>query len=150
MSQAGHQPCPYRIARDDHDDGNRLRRPSQLLDRLIAVGRDDVELETDQFGDHHGQPLEARFRQPRFDDEILALDVAELAEMLPKRLQIPRFGGVRVSEVADAPDLRRRLRLAGERQGEDDSGEGDREHRVLQRPEASKIARGLRTSIWSS
>src|SRR5439155_16704227 len=125
--QTAHQLRPDWIARADHDDGNRWRRSLKLHDRPIAEGRDDVNLETDQLGRQLRKSLETRFRRPGLDDEVLPLDVAEVAEALPKRLQVPRCGGVRVSEMADAPDLRRLLRIAGERQREDAEGEGSGE-----------------------
>jgi hypothetical protein len=124
-SQAPHQSHPDRIARADHDDGNRLRRPRQRRDRRIAEGRNDVQLEADELGRQRRKPFEARVRQARLDDEVLALDVPEVAEALPKRFQVPGFGGVCVSEIPEAPDLRRLLRLAGERCGEDADHKGD-------------------------
>ena len=123
MSQTAYQPRPDRIDHDDHNDGNRLRRPRQRHDRRIADSRDDVQLETDQLGRQRRKALVARFRGPGLDDEVLAFDVAEVTEALPKHLKVPRFGGVAVAEIADAPNLARLLPLGGERRGEETAGE---------------------------
>lgn len=65
---------------------------------------------------------------------------AEIAEALPKRLQVPRCGGVRVAEMGDAPDLRRLLRIAGERQRGDAEGEGSGERGASGRHAATVCA----------
>ena len=90
----------------------RRRRLLQRHDRPVSERRDDVHLQTDELGRQFRQSLEARFRRPRLIDEVLPLDVAEIPEAMPKRFQVFRGGGVRVSEMADAPELRRLLRIA--------------------------------------
>ena len=55
-SQTAHQPRPDRIARADHDDGDRLRRLHQRFDRCIARGRDDIHLETSQLRRQRAKP----------------------------------------------------------------------------------------------
>ena len=63
---------------------------------------------------------------------------------MPKRFQVVRGGGVRVSEMADAPELRRLLHIAGDRHREDAEGEGsgERDRRAHHRRAAEKISQG--------
>src|SRR4029450_9588719 len=62
----------------------------------------DVGLEPDQLGRQGGQPVIVPIRPSRFDDEVLALDVAEVTESLPQGLELARVaGGRRDAEEAD-------------------------------------------------
>ena len=52
-----------------------------------AVGHDDVDLEPHQLGRELGKPVVLALRPAELDDEVLALDVAELAQARPECLQ---------------------------------------------------------------
>ena len=74
-----------------------------------GVGRDgdqDVGLETDQLDGEIGESLQLAVLVPVFDDDVLALDVAELAQPLLECLQARRIGARRdAGEIADASHL---------------------------------------------
>ena len=90
-------------------------------DRRIRPRHDDVDLEPDQLGRESGEPLVLSLRPSVLDHDVLALDVAELAQPSPERLDemLGRHGRGRGHEEADPIDLPRLLRLGGERRGEE-------------------------------
>ena len=46
----------------------------------VAVGHDDVDLETNQLSRQLGEPVILALRPAEFDDDVLAFDVAEVAQ----------------------------------------------------------------------
>jgi hypothetical protein len=99
---------------DDGDCGSGLLRGSR---RTYAMGHDHVDLEEDEFGREIGEPLGPPVSPSLLDDDVLALDVPELAQPVPKRLEVDResLRSWCVAEVPDAPHLFRGLRFSGER-----------------------------------
>src|SRR5262249_10648946 len=76
---------------------------------------DDVDIHADQFGREFRQLLDA-FRPAELNDNVLALDVAVIAQSRPQRLDPTcrsRSGGE--TQEPDARDLRRLLRTRRER-----------------------------------
>jgi hypothetical protein len=92
---------------DDGDDRGRLLRGTCSL---RPMGHDGVNPETNQFGRQLGQPVILFFCPTVFDDEVLALDVAQLAQAGPQRFQ-PACDACdrRRTEEPDPGDLRRLL-----------------------------------------
>ena len=87
---------------------------------------DDVDLQPDQLGREVGQPVEPTLRESILDDDVLALDPPELTQPFPERLAGTAVTGGRAGrEEADPIDLPRRLRLGGERRGEEAEGASD-------------------------
>ena len=54
--------------------------------RERPAGHDDVHLEPEQLGREVGEPLGLPLRISILDDDVLALDVAEVAQPLAERL----------------------------------------------------------------
>src|SRR4029453_18327012 len=74
-------------------------------------------------GRKSGEPLGLRVRKSILDEEVLALDPPELTEPFPERLASTGVtGGRAASEESNAVDLPHRLRLDGERRGEEAEG----------------------------
>jgi len=82
-------------------------------------GYDDIHVETDQFGREAGEPVELSLGVPEVDREVLALDVAELAQSPLKSLIERRDPGGRGRQHTDPPHPSLLLRLGGERRGEE-------------------------------
>src|SRR5207245_9154277 len=80
-----------------------------------ACGRyDDIDIGIPQLGGELRKVSIALFGRARFDHDVAALDVAEIAETLPKSLD-QGIGKRERGEIADLPDLPRLLRLHSER-----------------------------------
>jgi hypothetical protein len=54
--------------------------------RRCAWGRDDINLERNQFGRKSGVPLGLSLRIPVFDQEVAALDVTDFTQSLEEGL----------------------------------------------------------------
>ena len=109
--EAGRQ----RIARE-HDDRNRRGGVLRRDDRLVPEGHDDVHLEIDQLAGQRIHDVVPAFAEPILDHHVLFIDVTELAEALHEGFLASRSAD---GQEADARDLRRRLRLGGERRDEE-------------------------------
>jgi len=115
-AQAVDQPGLDRIAREDHDDRDGLRRGLRGQ-RGRARGRDDhVHLEPDQIGGEGGQPLDVALGPAVLDLQVLPIDPAELAQAAQEGSQplLDRFTS-RGAEIANTVDLARGLRFGGMR-----------------------------------
>ncbi len=120
-SETGHEPVANRIAHSHHDDGN----GGGCLLCGTASRRshrdDDIDLETGEFGRQSRKALDSPVRRSVFNQDVLALHIAVLAQSLPqgvdprrlKRLERP---GHQVTYPCNLPRL---LRFGGERRGED-------------------------------
>ena len=92
---------------------------------------DDIDLETDELGRQVEQPFTPALGPAFLDEDVLVLDVAELAQAVPKGLdgyRGPLCAGA-VAKEADSPDRPRRLRLGRQwrrQEGEDESHHRDR------------------------
>jgi len=123
--KARHEPLRDRIGDDRHDNrdhgGGTLRG-----DRLARPGDDDgVNLRVDQLGNESRQTLRVAIREGRPDDEIPPLDIAQLAHPLDERL--PGNSPCRIRADAQhthVVHLPGRLRLGGERRGEEAARQG--------------------------
>ena len=97
-------------------------------DRGGSPGHNHLHLEPDQLGRQVGEPLRLALRIAVLDDDVLALDVAQVAQTLPEGLHTcwGRDGrGERRTEPTDPVHFRRLLCLGDERRHEDTQGEGD-------------------------
>ena len=70
------------------------------------------------------EPLCPPLRIAQLQDEIVPLNIAEIAEMLPEYLHIGIGAGTPATEPTDAMHFRRRLRLGGERRHKDGKARG--------------------------
>jgi hypothetical protein len=84
VRQAGDEPLPNRITGARHHNRDRARGVLGRPDRVAAPRHDDVHLEPNQLGRQVGEPLVPPLRIPVLNDEVLALDVVELAQTLPE------------------------------------------------------------------
>ncbi len=119
-AQAVDKPGLDRIAREDHDDRDGLRRGLRGQ-RGRARGRDDhIHLESYQIGREGRQPLDVALGPAVLDLHVLPVDPAELAHPSQERGQSLLDGFARRgSEITDPVDLARGLRLGGMRCRED-------------------------------
>src|SRR5262245_36263631 len=112
MGQARNHTLPDRIADSAHDDRDGLRGPLRLECGLGAPGEKEVNLEGHEVLGQLTEPLVAPFRVPILVADILVLDVAELSESLPERIDWwERLDG----QDPDRRDLPGRLRVDGDR-----------------------------------
>ena len=85
-------------------------------------GDENVDLASDQLGRERRKSLGSTLRVTDLQDDVAALDVTVLAETLKERSESD-VGACSFPEPAcqeaDPPDLPRRLRLGGERRGQD-------------------------------
>jgi hypothetical protein len=142
--KAGDQSARHHVAADRHDDGDRRR--GLLHDPDARPARDDdVRLEADQLSGERGKPIILALRPPVLDDDAPVLDVAEVTESLPQGPDLTSVAGLGGGpEESDARHLSRtRLRLGGERRGqeaaredrhEDTSGHFERTERTPRGP----------------
>src|SRR5262249_56496829 len=79
----------------------------------VPGGDDHVRLELDEFRGEVGESIELAMGEFEFEHEVVALDVAKVPQALDEGIDLRRSGGP--GQVAEAPDLPRRLRLSGER-----------------------------------
>ena len=78
----------------------------------VRAGDDHVHLQLHKFGRKVRQPLHVTIRLPALDDEVAALDVAEIAQPIFERVEQRRNRlGRRPQEKAHPIHLRGRLRL---------------------------------------
>src|SRR5262249_22293540 len=95
MRKARDEPEPDWIGETHSHDWD---RPSGALGRQGCRRRyrcDDVDLEPDQLGCESREPVELALRRSKLDDDIPALNPAELAQPLRKRRGVARAEGAR-------------------------------------------------------
>src|SRR3990167_7534436 len=92
-------------------------------------GNDELDLLADQLGGQVVEPVDPALRPAPFDDEVLALHVAEIAQPPAEGLDdVGNTGGERnEAEEADPVDLGRLLCIRSDRRGEDAEREGEDE-----------------------
>ena len=88
--QAGHKPAPDGITDGNHDDRGCLRRLLGRQGRRRARGNEDIYLETNQLGRQAGESVGRPWCAPAFNDDVLALDVTELAQPLTQWAHLVR------------------------------------------------------------
>ena len=103
--QAGDESVADGISRQRHHDRSRWSGAHGRAGGCRHVGHDDVALELDEPGGQTGQLVRGLSGIAPVDDDVLAFDVAELAQSLPERLRWLGPGGVQTQQDADAPDL---------------------------------------------
>jgi hypothetical protein len=88
----------------------------------------DVHREADELRRQLREAIECPLGVAHLQADILALDIAELAEPLPEFVKAPLEGDIRLTAVAQETHQRdRRVRLRGrhQRHAEDAQGQGD-------------------------
>src|SRR5215470_16217586 len=128
MRQTRDEAGGQRIAARCHNDRN-LAGCLLGCDRCRRSSRDDhVNLEPEQFFREARESLWPTVSRAILHDDVLSLRISELLEPLPECLQV---GGVRCSrydfQQTDTIDLSRRLRLHGDRRGEEPTSERAKE-----------------------
>src|SRR5438128_332907 len=91
-SEARHEPAGHRVADGYEDDWN---RPGRVLGRDSRRRRErhnEIDLKPDEFGRQLRQLPESAFRPSVLESDVPTLDMAELAQALPEKLE----GGRRV------------------------------------------------------
>jgi hypothetical protein len=125
--QAGDQPVADRIDRDRNDDGNRRRGVLGRLGSRRTRREDQVDLQINQFGREGWEASRLAFGGPQLDQEVLSQHIAEVPHRLHERVELHeseattrrRLGG----EKSKSGDPCPRLRLGGERCGEETNGD---------------------------
>ena len=105
-----------------HHDRDRVRRVLGRADRAGLRCHKHVDREPDQLGREVGEPFVLSLRLAVLHDEVLAFDVAELAQPLSERLLIGSLSGRARREPIRCTSL---LRVSGERRRKEAQGEGD-------------------------
>jgi hypothetical protein len=83
------------------------------------VRHEHVRLPPDELGGQLGKTLIVPLSPPELDEEVLALDIAEISQCCPEGLHLAGIAGRRGRAQEGNPvDLPRRLCLSGERRGE--------------------------------
>src|SRR5882724_8954691 len=97
------------------------------INRGIPCCNDDINLGEDQIGREVWQERGPHRRMACLDDNVLSLRVAQLAQPLPKRLEMGRGPDDRGAEPEhpDAGDSPWRLRLGGMRHREESESKSD-------------------------
>jgi|SRR6516225_9671007 hypothetical protein len=71
-----------------HNDGDGLGRFFRLADIRYGSCNKNINLELYQFGDETWDALLVTFSRAILDDDIFALDISEISQSLPKRLDV--------------------------------------------------------------
>src|SRR5829696_6865111 len=78
--EAGNETEPNGVANIDHDDGNSRGRFTSRRRRRRRRRDDDGHLEPDQLGGEGGEPVKIAPRKPIVDNDVLALEMAEISQ----------------------------------------------------------------------
>jgi hypothetical protein len=127
VGEAGHEAAAHGIGNLQHDDGDGRGRLPGGLGRTGHVRHDDIYSEPDQFRRERGQLVIFALGRSPLDGDVLALDVAELAQPLPEGLRCILRGRIEGQQDPDPRHLRRPLRISGEWRRED--GKSKRHHK---------------------
>src|SRR6266542_3374680 len=122
--ETGHVAAADWVRVAHEDDGNRSGRS---LGRPGVDGRrrdDEIDLEADEVLHQAREPVKSPFGPAVFDDDVLTLDPAEIAQTLPKRFERMRPHGRAIPDKSDAIALPSLLRPYGQRRGEKTAGQG--------------------------
>src|SRR5262245_36488433 len=130
MGEAGDESLPNRISGARHHDRDRVRGVLGDADRGSAHAHQHVHRELDQLGRSVAEPLGTALRSPQLNNEILPLDIAEVAQTLPKSIQ-NLWGRAPTMEQTNPVHLCRLLRRGGERRHEDAKRKQDGERHRL-------------------
>jgi hypothetical protein len=121
LRQAGDIASSNRVEvhRGDHDRTRGGGLPSGLQRDLRPGSHDDVNIQAHELGGEGGKPSDIASSVPELDDEILALDVPQLAQTLDHGLVEGRGPRIDRGKDSDGGHPSRCLRLGGERRGEE-------------------------------
>ena len=78
---------------------------------------DEIKFEPDQFARQPGEPLHPPVCGSVLDDDVLALDLSDLAQALPEGVDFSRGPGRSIEQVPDTGDVTGRLRMGNARRG---------------------------------
>ena len=132
------------VANGRHDNGYRRGRALGHKRPRYRMGHDDVNLEANQLGRQIGEPIALPLRPSVLNDNVLALHVAEVTQARPQCIYPARETGSGLGTQEPNPrDLRRLLRIDGERRYENAQGEDDDNDE----PEHAEPNRGLLGSM---
>jgi hypothetical protein len=123
--QAGDESCPNRISGACHHDRERARGVLGCTGRCGSYGHKHVDVEPDQLGRQVGEPFILSLCPTVLDDEVLALDIAEVAQPLPEGIDrgITIRAGKARTEPPDPVHFPRRLCDSDQRCHEHTQGE---------------------------
>jgi hypothetical protein len=116
-----HESRRDRVESAEHDDGNRRRRGLGRPDARTADRDDDIDSELHQVARQRRKPVELALGVSPFDDEVLAFDVAQLAQGPRdpgRRRPLVRWQRGCLVEQAQAVDPSRLLRRGAKRHDE--------------------------------
>src|SRR5215470_13798959 len=100
--EAGDESVANGVAHAPHDDGNGAGHLHGCPGHGSVLGDDDADAGADEVGSELGQTVVVAFRRTLLDDEISALDPAEIGECLPVRGKTLGVDGRRgVPQVTD-------------------------------------------------
>lgn len=105
------------ITVNQKDDGDSSGCPRRSSGFGCGPCDDEINVAADQIRGQTGEALESSLAVPVFQGDVLALDPAEIAQTLPKR--IIQVRGWTIADHADSPDFPRLLGLGGERRSEE-------------------------------
>jgi hypothetical protein len=114
--EACHQTGAYRIADRHHHERDRGCRLLYCQSGRCACGYEQINLESDEFGDQGRKLLIVSFGPSIFDQDVVAFEVAEVTQPVTQWLdEIFLKGSGRVPQEAYSRDTRRLLRPCPER-----------------------------------
>src|SRR5262249_22989404 len=125
--EAGDESVPNRITSARHHNRDRVRGMLGSADSGSAHSHNHIHLEPDQLGREVGEPLLTPLRRAVLNDEVLALDIPEVAQFLPEGLQVglgSRETGTGI-EPTNPGDFPCWLRRGGKDHGEETQSQGD-------------------------
>ena len=102
-------------------DGDRVGRALRSERRRLAGGDDDVDFEARKFACEFGKLVDVAARIAEFDSDVLAVDIAKIAQALLEitDTSISTGRSAAMSKPTDAIDLRHLLRARSERRAEE-------------------------------
>jgi len=113
--QAADEPAGDGIADVHHDDRDQLGRPLRRQTSRRALGDQDIDVQTDQLSREVRELFPLPGRGSAFDDEVSAVDIAQLAEPVAQIFQAELLRACVVPQKADPVYLSRLLCLGRER-----------------------------------
>ena len=76
----GDQPTPDGIANNEHDNRNRLGCVPGCQRRGRGIRSDDINLQANQLRCEVGEPIEVSLGPAPLDDDVVSVNIAELAQ----------------------------------------------------------------------
>ena len=124
--EACHEPRPDRIGTQGHHDRDRSRLSPDRRGRRIGRRHNHVRFQAHELPGKLGKSLRSAVPVASLEDEGFAFHMTKLPKTLFERLdKVTGAGRTAGSEQPDPRDLRRWLRLEGERQTENYKGKDE-------------------------